>query len=385
MPAPVLRPAKPDRRDAQGRRKSKTVGSTTTDYVTDADNREVLEYDGASGALERWYAFGQGPDAVLGQMNVAAATRETMIPDIQGSIIGALDSGTGVLTKSGYQPFGENPSVITGTYRYTGRRFDGETAGSAAQPSGLYYYRARMNSPTWGRFLQPDPIGYAGGENLYAYVGNDPLNLTDPSGRCGPLTANCIGSVIGGIAGGIGGGLAGYHATGTLSGTLIGAGTGTAAGAAIGFVSPIAVEAAAAAGSAAGGSVGAGIAAGTTVLGIGAGSGAAGAAAADVAASQFANGSVNLGYDVAVGAIVGAGVVVPEATATGLAAGFGVSLGVTGGAAISTNSALLGTVGAIGTTCTVSAGCGPSGTPSISGLPSPGGILLNSQPTGDGK
>ena len=122
--------------DAQGRRKSKTVGSTTTDYVTDADDPEVLEYDDTSGALERWYAFGRGPDAVLGQMNVAAGTRETMIPDIQGSIIGTLDSGTGALAKSGYQPFGENPAVITGTYRYTGRRFDGETAGSTSQPSG---------------------------------------------------------------------------------------------------------------------------------------------------------------------------------------------------------------------------------------------------------
>ncbi len=47
---------------------------------------------------------------------------------------------------------------------------------------GLYYYRARTYSPSWGRFLQPDPIGYAGGANLYAYVGNDPLNNTDPSG-----------------------------------------------------------------------------------------------------------------------------------------------------------------------------------------------------------
>ena len=35
-----------------------------------------------------------------------------------------------------------------------------------------------------GRFNQPDPIGYAGGTNLYAYVGNDPLNATDPNGTC---------------------------------------------------------------------------------------------------------------------------------------------------------------------------------------------------------
>jgi RHS repeat-associated protein len=151
--------------DAQGRRKLKTVGSTTTVSVTDADNREVMEYDGSSGAGQRWYAFGQGPDAVLGQMNVALGTRESlpsgltrgMIPDIQGSIIGMLDSG-GSLAKSGYQPYGENPTLTAGTFQYTARRFDPETAGSTAQPSGLYYYRARMYSPTWGRFPQPDPI-----------------------------------------------------------------------------------------------------------------------------------------------------------------------------------------------------------------------------------
>jgi YD repeat-containing protein len=46
-------------RDAQGRRKSRTVGAATTIYVTDADNREVLEYDGSTGAVQRWHAFGR--------------------------------------------------------------------------------------------------------------------------------------------------------------------------------------------------------------------------------------------------------------------------------------------------------------------------------------
>jgi hypothetical protein len=79
-------------------------------FVTDAGNREVLEYDGASGAVQRWYAYAPGPNDVLNQMNVTSGTRATLIPDIQGSII-AQDSVSGALTRIGYLPYGKSPSA----------------------------------------------------------------------------------------------------------------------------------------------------------------------------------------------------------------------------------------------------------------------------------
>ncbi len=121
--------------DAQGRRKTVTTGGTTTVFVTDPDDREVLEYDGASGAIRRWYAYGLGPNDVLGQMNVPADTRTTFVPDLLGSVVATMDAGTGTLSRFGYRPYGASAAPAT-PFGFTGQRLD-------AEAGGIYYFRAR--------------------------------------------------------------------------------------------------------------------------------------------------------------------------------------------------------------------------------------------------
>ena len=65
-------------------------------------------------------------------------------------------------------------------FAFTGRDLDPE--------SDLYHYRARYYDPATGQFISADPIGFEAGDgNLYRYVGNGPIDGTDPSGKEDPL------------------------------------------------------------------------------------------------------------------------------------------------------------------------------------------------------
>jgi RHS repeat-associated protein len=124
-----------------------------------------------------------------------ARAGSTVLTDALGSTV-ALAAGASIQTQYGYDPYGvaQTTGVAwTNPYQFTGRENDPTAA-------GLMYYRARYYSPAWGRFISEDPIGIAGGANLYAYAEGNPVDFRDPSGSTAAGAA--AGAGWGGSAGG---------------------------------------------------------------------------------------------------------------------------------------------------------------------------------------
>ncbi|MCU1312111.1 MAG: repeat-associated core domain protein [Candidatus Angelobacter sp.] len=91
-------------------------------------------------------------------------------------------------------PFGQewNPQITQNHYKFTGDEHDSE--------SNLQHTEFRQLSSTQGRWTSPDPLAGDIGDpqslNRYAYVGNNPMNATDPLGLlCNPLNpfSGCAG------------------------------------------------------------------------------------------------------------------------------------------------------------------------------------------------
>jgi RHS repeat-associated protein len=165
--------------DPLGRIQTTTSAGTTTRFLYDGD-RLVGEYPSSGATALRRYAHGVGvDDPLVWYEGSGTSERHWLIADRQGSIVADATAGAAP-TLYTYGPYGEAQTWAGSRFRYTGQ--------IALPQAELYHYKARAYDPKRGWFLQTDPVGYKDDLNLYAYVGEDPTNRSDPTG----LEATCI-------------------------------------------------------------------------------------------------------------------------------------------------------------------------------------------------
>jgi RHS repeat-associated protein len=158
--------------DALGRLVERKEGIIWVRYTYSGDD---VVLDEISLGLTYYYANGPGIDNKLWHWPAGPWVWYYLKDHLGSTRALASDYSTTVDTIT-YDSFGKplgNTSLGT-RFLYAGRDYDADTE--------LYYYRARWYDPQLRRFISEDPIGLNGGINLYAYVGNNPINATDPSG-----------------------------------------------------------------------------------------------------------------------------------------------------------------------------------------------------------
>jgi RHS repeat-associated protein len=179
--------------DALDRRISKSVDTTPTDAIDAAvlhfiNDREdvILDYADPDGrtcpnppTLSQRYLHGPAIDQVLAQDN-AAGTVHWHLTDHIGTISAVADEVGRAVSTAVFDSFGNVLGQPFIRYGFTGREYDSEIKVS--------FLRTRYYVPSVSRFASVDAVGFLGGDaNLYRYVRNQPVLLTDLSG----LTPQC--------------------------------------------------------------------------------------------------------------------------------------------------------------------------------------------------
>lgn len=220
--------------DNEGRRVQKKVTTypaatvLTTKFIYDGWNL-VAEIDGTNAALLRTFTWASG--ALVQISDLVAGKTLLPIADANANIAALVNASTGT-TEAVYEygPCGEllrNEGAYANAnhFRFSSYYQDDET--------GLIYYGLRYYAPSLGRFINRDPIGEAGGINLYGFCANDGINSQDYLGLTEPIlmetfvvegakigsTFGPYGTVIGGVVGGIVGVLAEVGIFGGLFGS----------------------------------------------------------------------------------------------------------------------------------------------------------------------
>lgn len=159
---------------------------TRTHYIHGQGTTPLMEvYQDAAGNTARYYIPGPGGTVAWFRNFEGTKASWFVLKDHLGSPLQLINRSNSLIDAAyTFDAWGnliseasQNPELYN--YRFTGQEFDSETL--------LYNFKARMYDPQLKQFLSPDP-GYTDPARPYAYVGNDPVNNVDPSGKVKFLT-----------------------------------------------------------------------------------------------------------------------------------------------------------------------------------------------------
>ena len=160
--------------DPFSRRVYKSSSSATSIFAYDGDN--LIEETNSSGSAVARYSQGLNIDEPLAMLRSGATSFYNA--DGLGTITSLANTAGSLAQTYTFDSFGKQTASsgsLMNPFQYAARESDTET--------GLYYYRARYYDPTAGRFLNEDPIQFAGdGTDFYRFVGNNATNLVDRFG-----------------------------------------------------------------------------------------------------------------------------------------------------------------------------------------------------------
>ncbi len=185
--------------NGDGQRAWKQNSSGARTYFVYDGSEPVCELDG-TGAVTATNTF--GANGLLSRHTSAGSVFYAC--DLSGNVAQRANASGVSLSADQCDAFGVRQSTASAPDVFG---FGGQWGGYTDAETGLVLMTHRFYDPNAGRFLTRDPIGYDGGINLYAYVGNNPVNEGDPSGlasvnRVGPrfppqhyyIVANCYGN-----------------------------------------------------------------------------------------------------------------------------------------------------------------------------------------------
>jgi len=170
--------------DADGRRRSSTVNGAVLRFLYDGI-QPIQERD-ASNAVTATLLTA-GVDEIF--QRTSGGSDQIFLTDALGSPVRLVSGSAVKLVDYTYEPYGEasnDNAAIDNSFQFTGRERNGK----------LQYNRARYYHPGLARFISEDPIGIAGGPNLFSYALAQPTRFTDSTGLDTQFSAGASGSLM---------------------------------------------------------------------------------------------------------------------------------------------------------------------------------------------